>query len=145
MAQNRDSPYTPSLLAELERLWLEVRPDGTRIPVREIASRLRITPGQVTKKVRRLKLPPRPNPVDQSRERPKKPVRIKSVISSSSILPSLFSEPLRAPTRCCWPIGDPGKQSFHFCNARSVPGKPYCQEHVAIAYVKVEVKVKDIA
>jgi GcrA cell cycle regulator len=38
---------------------------------------------------------------------------------------------------CCWPIGDPGTKSFRFCDAPAVPGKPYCAEHAALAYVKV--------
>ncbi len=35
---------------------------------------------------------------------------------------------------CRWPIGDPQKPDFHFCNGRSVPGMPYCDRHVARAY-----------
>ncbi len=38
---------------------------------------------------------------------------------------------------CCWPIGEPGTRSFRFCDAESVPGKPYCAEHAQLAYVKV--------
>lgn len=36
---------------------------------------------------------------------------------------------------CRWPIGDPKKPGFHFCGRRAIPGKPYCPEHAAIAYV----------
>ena len=38
---------------------------------------------------------------------------------------------------CCWPIGEPGTRSFRFCDAESVPGKPYCADHAQVAYVKV--------
>ena len=38
---------------------------------------------------------------------------------------------------CCWPIGEPGTRSFRFCDAESEPGKPYCTEHVKLAYVPV--------
>lgn len=38
---------------------------------------------------------------------------------------------------CCWPIGEPGTPSFRFCDAVAVPGKPYCEEHVQVAYVRV--------
>jgi GcrA cell cycle regulator len=48
-------------------------------------------------------------------------------------------------TPCCWPIGEPGKPSFHFCNAAAVPGKPYCEEHAAIAYVRIRDKREDVA
>lgn len=53
-----------------------------------------------------------------------------------------FSTPVELPKRrsmsdCCWPIGDPGTKDFHFCGAKAIPGKPYCLEHVQIAYVKL--------
>lgn len=42
----------------------------------------------------------------------------------------------QGPT-CQWPHGDPGTPDFHFCGATPLPGKPYCAEHAAIAYVKI--------
>lgn len=36
---------------------------------------------------------------------------------------------------CCWPIGEPRTKSFRFCGAPSAPGRPYCAEHCAVAYV----------
>ncbi len=35
---------------------------------------------------------------------------------------------------CKWPIGDPKSPDFRFCGKPSLPGKPYCGEHCAIAY-----------
>jgi GcrA cell cycle regulator len=35
---------------------------------------------------------------------------------------------------CKWPIGDPTDPNFHFCGLPSVPGKPYCVAHVAVAF-----------
>ena len=36
---------------------------------------------------------------------------------------------------CCkWPIGDPVKNDFRFCNEPAQPGKSYCAHHQAIAY-----------
>lgn len=35
---------------------------------------------------------------------------------------------------CKWPIGDPTDPDFHFCGLPSVPGKPYCSAHVAVAF-----------
>lgn len=46
---------------------------------------------------------------------------------------------------CCWPIGEPGTKSFHFCDDRSEPGKPYCEEHAKLAYVKVRDRREDAA
>jgi GcrA cell cycle regulator len=36
---------------------------------------------------------------------------------------------------CLWPIGDPNDPEFHFCEAATAPGKPYCAEHAARAYI----------
>ena len=46
---------------------------------------------------------------------------------------------------CCWPIGEPGTRSFRFCDAASDPGKPYCSDHVKLAYVKVRDRRDDAA
>ena len=35
---------------------------------------------------------------------------------------------------CKWPIGDPAEDNFYFCGLPSVPGKPYCEHHVAVAF-----------
>ncbi|MEO0821662.1 MAG: GcrA family cell cycle regulator [Pseudomonadota bacterium] len=35
---------------------------------------------------------------------------------------------------CKWPIGDPTDDDFHFCGLPVVPGKPYCEHHVGVAY-----------
>ena len=35
---------------------------------------------------------------------------------------------------CKWPIGDPTHDDFAFCGLEAVPGKPYCQYHVAVAF-----------
>jgi GcrA cell cycle regulator len=47
------------------------------------------------------------------------------------------------PQSCCWPLGEPGTRSFRFCDAESLPGKPYCAAHAAVAYVRVRDKRED--
>ncbi len=46
--------------------------------------------------------------------------------------------PKRAMTdkkhRCCWPCGTPRTPTFYYCDAPTVIGKPYCEEHAARAY-----------
>lgn len=42
------------------------------------------------------------------------------------------------PGDCRWPHGHPGQPGFGFCGAPSVPGKPYCACHDAIAYSRPE-------
>ncbi|HUD59940.1 MAG TPA: GcrA family cell cycle regulator [Acetobacteraceae bacterium] len=46
---------------------------------------------------------------------------------------------------CCWPIGEPGTRSFRFCDTASEPGKPYCSDHVKLAYVRVRDRREDAA
>jgi GcrA cell cycle regulator len=46
---------------------------------------------------------------------------------------------------CCWPIGEPGTHDFRFCDVPSEPGRPYCEEHVKVAYVKVRDRREDAA
>ncbi len=46
---------------------------------------------------------------------------------------------------CCWPIGEPGTRSFRFCDDESLPGKPYCSTHAALAYVRVRDRREDAA
>lgn len=38
---------------------------------------------------------------------------------------------------CRWPIGDPKDENFHFCGKKIRTGQTYCDEHSAIAYVKI--------
>jgi GcrA cell cycle regulator len=35
---------------------------------------------------------------------------------------------------CKWPVGDPATDDFWFCGLGTVPGKPYCETHVAVAF-----------
>lgn len=46
---------------------------------------------------------------------------------------------------CCWPIGEPGTRGFRFCDDPSEPGKPYCESHARLAYVKVRDRRDDAA
>lgn len=46
---------------------------------------------------------------------------------------------------CCWPLGEPGKPDFHFCGDPTMPAKPYCDQHAALAYVKVRDRREDAA
>jgi GcrA cell cycle regulator len=59
--------------------------------------------------------------------------------------PRVVSGYIPRPMACCWPIGEPGTKSFHFCEAEAVPGKPYCSSHAQIAYVKVRDRREEAA
>jgi GcrA cell cycle regulator len=53
--------------------------------------------------------------------------------------------PFARTVACCWPIGEPGTRSFRFCDGDALLGKPYCQDHAALAYVKVRDRREDAA
>lgn len=55
------------------------------------------------------------------------------------------AQPRRSAPACCWPIGEPGTKSFRFCDDASLPGKPYCEEHAKLAYVRVRDRKDDAA
>ncbi len=41
---------------------------------------------------------------------------------------------------CKWPIGDPATSEFWFCGLPVVPGKPYCEAHVAVAFQPMQAR-----
>jgi GcrA cell cycle regulator len=43
--------------------------------------------------------------------------------------------------QCRWPVGDPLKSGFHFCDSMSIPGLPYCYDHACMAYQGSKKKV----
>lgn len=55
------------------------------------------------------------------------------------------SQVRRSAPSCCWPIGDPGTKAFRFCDDLSLPGKPYCDQHAKLAYVKIRDRKEDAA
>ena len=58
---------------------------------------------------------------------------------------ALAPRPYGRIVTCCWPIGEPGTREFHFCDVPSEPGRPYCEDHVKVAYVKVRDRREDAA
>jgi GcrA cell cycle regulator len=41
---------------------------------------------------------------------------------------------------CKWPIGDPATDNFYFCGLPAIPGKPYCEAHVAVAFQPMQAR-----
>lgn len=41
---------------------------------------------------------------------------------------------------CKWPIGDPATTEFWFCGLPVVPGKPYCEAHVSVAFQPMQAR-----
>ncbi|WP_022729325.1 GcrA family cell cycle regulator [Fodinicurvata sediminis] len=49
--------------------------------------------------------------------------------------PKQAESPAPSNRKCQWPIGDPSQPDFHFCESPAAPGRPYCAEHCAMAYI----------
>ena len=148
--------WTPERTNALMALWDEGHSTA------EIGRRLGVTKNSVVGKVHRLGLPKRGSPIHKERThtprtaspspRPAAAPTVAAVAAPRPVhqLPPpvpQISRP-RPPAEviklgaltsemCSWPIGDPGTEGFQFCGHTAVPGKPYCAEHCAIAYVKV--------
>ena len=96
-------------------------------PAPAIASAPASAPAGITATARPVPAPPRPVPVAPPR------------------MQALTPRPYGRIVTCCWPIGEPGTREFRFCDDRSEPGKPYCGDHVRLAYVKVRDRREDAA
>ncbi|VBB69656.1 FIG00689473: hypothetical protein [invertebrate metagenome] len=118
--------WTKERVAELQCLWSEGLTTG------EIGKKLFVSKNAVVGKAHRLGLTSRPSPIKRSKLEKREDSRIRSVIELSALT-------------CRWPIGDPRDVSFHFCGKRVLTGKPYCAEHVAIAYVNTSKSRKEDA
>jgi GcrA cell cycle regulator len=101
--------WTPERIADLTRLWEE------GITTAEIGRRIGVTKNAVIGKVHRIGLVPR-----VVKEVP--PPR-RNVFDFQGVV-------------CMWPIGHPNDDDFHFCGGRPIAGKPYCEHHAALAYIK---------
>ena len=158
--------WNDTVIAELRGLW------SAGLSTAEIGRRLGISKNAVVGKAHRLDLSPRPSPIRrQERDPSAVPPAPRAVGPTLAPLPSRPAPTLTpapqatvpapkppAPRRlaavaspavrvsaCCWPIGEPGKPSFHFCDAVAVQGKPYCVEHAQLAYVKIRDRREDAA
>ena len=136
-----------------------LREDDAPISAGEIGRRMGISKNAVVGKVHRLGLEPRPSPI-----RVAGAVRVKAppgrrqaprlaqlLCAEEDELPPM-PRPVPQPVRrfavsgdCCFPIGEPRQPSFHFCTARSLPGKPYCEAHDAVAYMRVRDRREEFA
>lgn len=146
--------WTPERIGELEKLWAEGHSTA------EIGRRLGVSKNAVVGKAHRLRLPGRQSPIDPSRRQSRKPAapRAKAAttrrpIPAADVKPAVAAPPppprpkkrakaVSGPS-CQWPFGDPRLPGFHFCGAPAEPGKPYCDEHCALAYNRVSASQAD--
>jgi GcrA cell cycle regulator len=146
--------WTDEVIVKLRQLWAE------GLSTAEIGRRLNISKNAVVGKAHRLNLSPRPSPIRRlgadapartpAPRRAQGPTLPPLSASIGAPMPSLRAiipapKASQRATPCCWPIGEPGRPSFHFCNDPAIPGKPYCEPHASIAYVRVRDKREDAA
>ena len=111
----------------------------------EIGRRLGVSKNAAIGKARRLDLTARPSPIKgvttgtkPAREKAARPV-VKRPPPAPRLSRSIIAfEPRQ--TSCCWPMGEPGRPGFRFCEAASPVGKPYCEAHAKVAYVRPSVQ-----
>jgi GcrA cell cycle regulator len=150
--------WNEETIARIRALWAEGHTTA------EIGRRMGISKNAVVGKAHRLNLPARPSPIrrtpGEKRSAPRLTVR-RVTGPTLPVLESMARQPLKVPvvlrpvpmqprpvgrvSSCCWPLGEPGRPEFHFCGDPTVPAKPYCEEHVALAYVKVRDRREDAA
>lgn len=74
------------------------------------------------------------------------PITPPAPIAAPIPIPAPIAAPRPTFTRaaeCCWPSGEPGTRTFRYCGANSLPGKPYCDKHAKLAFVKVRDRRED--
>jgi GcrA cell cycle regulator len=116
-------PPLPSAHGEAETCFQAFSPDIQAPPPRPV-----VTPPT-------LSAPPLPRPVvvvPRPAAPPPRPV-------------PMAARPYGRIVTCCWPIGEPGTREFRFCDVPSEPGRPYCEDHIKVAYVKVRDRRDDAA
>jgi GcrA cell cycle regulator len=62
----------------------------------------------------------------------------RALLPSPNLEASALGMPLRprATHPCCWPLGEPGSPRFRYCDEPVMAGKPYCEAHCRLAYVR---------
>lgn len=153
--------WTVKAIDLLRALWAEGHSTA------EIGRRMGVTKNAIVGKAHRLDLPARPSPIrkQEAGGAPATPRRKPSVREAAAPARRFVPQPQPAPPpaaaapvvatvrpfpraslrSCCWPIGEPGARDFRFCAAEADPGKPYCADHVAVAYVRVRDRRSDAA
>ena len=139
-----------AVVGKAHRLNLSARPS----PIRREEAGAEGRPATIQRSPVPAPVPPRPIPVAVPAPRPvvvaPQSTPLRSIEAAPTRMASVSQPVLRAFQRvgtrdCCWPIGEPGTAEFRFCTSHAAPGRPYCAEHAALAYVKVRDRREDAA
>lgn len=90
------------------------------------------------------RVPVAPPPVVVSQPRPVLAIP-RALVTAPPRPMAMAPRPYGRVVTCCWPLGEPGTREFRFCDTPSEPGRPYCEDHVRVAYVKVRDRREDAA
>lgn len=138
---------------------------GQGLSASAIGLQMKRSKNSVLGAVHRMNLPGRASPIPakgsgapQLRRQPMPGVpkaRGEQVLGGSALglMPAVAAVPVAVEPKpgvasrpCCWPLGDPKARDFRFCEAAGVPGRPYCAEHHALAYIpQVERSAANVA
>ena len=152
--------WTAEAIDQLRAFWAEGHSTA------EIGRRMGISKNAVVGKAHRLNLDARPSPIRRDAEAASRPAQVQPRRAPAAPgTPREAATTIRRPEKpagqpatavvrafpraslrnCCWPLGEPGTADFRFCVAEALGGKPYCQEHAAVAYVKARDRREDAA
>lgn len=151
--------WTEDAIDQLRAFWAEGHSTA------EIGRRMGISKNAVVGKAHRLNLDARPSPIRREAEGTDRPAVVQPRRSPAAPGTAREAAPARrleqpgtpaasavvrafpraSARSCCWPLGEPGTPDFRFCVAEALTGKPYCQDHAAVAYVKARDRREDAA
>lgn len=147
--------WTPDVIQRLRTLWAEGHSTA------KIGNRLGFSKNAIVGKAHRLKLPGRPSPIQRGRGIPRQPKVRRPVAPPAFTITTISPTPpaservferAKAVTpacpcgqrSCCWPIGEPGRAGFRFCEGPVESARPYCTAHSEVAYVKKTSRRRDL-
>ena len=125
---DNNSVWDEKKLVKLKKLWDE------GLPITKIGLELGVSRNAIAGKAHRLGLPKRNSPISKSGDPRKNQTDSHFETSKDLPLKILLRDVEWSRSRCCWPIGDPKLPGFSFCGTSIIPGRPYCEEHSALAY-----------
>lgn len=147
MARNRknETDWTEKLIETLRALW------GEGHTAAEIGRRMNLSKNMIVGKAKRIGLVGRPSPIrKRDPNKPKMPggaaavtfaARQAAALEATAPKDPIIIKPAPVkiaktmkPQPCSFPIGEPKKPSFHFCNEPTQPGSSYCPTHHSICW-----------
>lgn len=132
-----------AVIGKARRLKLPGRPSPIVRGAPRVYLTSRVTPLKLAEVMPAPTRPPAPQIVTQPRlsSTPAAPVVAAKPDSTRNQPSSPQQCSIRMPPdgrRCCWPIGEPGRAGFRFCDEPLTSRTPYCPEHAHKAYVQTE-------